>query len=382
MSRSTPTQPGPASGPSSTSLLSFPAAVGLVSNREVMSKVRSKSFIISTIIMLVIVLASIVIGGLVSRSNSDSTTPVAAVGSVATVVESLGGFEVTAVSTVAEAEALLESGEVDAAIAPVENAAEGASAFEVIAVESPPGELIQALSISPEVRLLDPSSIEGALGFLVALGFGILFLFAASTFGGTIAQSVVEEKQTRVVEILLSAVSARALLAGKVLGNSILALGQIVAIAVLAALGIMLIGQDILLSDLGPSVLWFLVFFAIGFVLLASMYAAAASLVSRMEDTGAVLAPLIYLVMIPYFLVIFFWDNELVLTIMSYVPFSAPVGMPMRVFLGETLWWEPLLSLLVLAVSTVLMVILGARIYSNSLLRMGSRVTLGEALKG
>lgn len=370
------------SSPTPTTHLSFPAAVGLVSNREVMSKIRSKSFIISTIIMLVVVLASIVIGGLVNRSNSDATTPVAAVGTAATVVESLGGFEVTAVSTVAEAEALLEAEEVDAAIAPVENAAEGASAFEVIAVDSPPGELIQALSISPEVRLLDPSSVEGALGFLVALGFGILFLFAASTFGGTIAQSVVEEKQTRVVEILLSAVSARALLAGKVLGNSILALGQIVAIAVLAALGIMLIGQDVLLSDLGPSVLWFLVFFAVGFVLLASMYAAAASLVSRMEDTGAVLAPLIYLVMIPYFLVIFFWDNELVLTIMSYVPFSAPVGMPMRVFLGETLWWEPLLSLLVLAVSTVLMVVLGARIYSNSLLRMGSRVKLGEALKG
>ena len=51
------------------------------------------------------------------------------------------------------------------------------------------------------------------------------------------------------------------------------------------------------------------------------------------------------LVMIPYFLVIFFNDNPTVLAIMSYVPFSAPVGMPMRVFLGIAEWWEPFLSL-------------------------------------
>jgi len=362
--------------------VSFPSAVGLVAGREIMSRIRSKSFIISTLILLFAVLASIVVSGIVSRTASDSLTPIAAVGGAAAVVEQLGGYEVTSVPTVEQAEELVTAGEVDAAIAPVESPDEGASTLEVIALESAPGGLLQALSITPELRLLEAAPAENAFAFLVALGFGILFLVAASTFGGTIAQSVVEEKQTRIVEILLSAVSARALLAGKVLGNSVLALGQLVAIAVLAAVGLMVIGQDVLLSDLGPSVLWFLLFFAVGFVLLAAMYAAAASLVSRMEDTGTVLAPVIYLVMIPYFLVIFFFDNELVLTIMSYVPFSAPVGMPMRIFLGTAQWWEPLLSLVVLAVCTVLVVMLGARIYQNSLLRTGGRVKLGEALKG
>ncbi|WAB82233.1 ABC transporter permease [Microcella daejeonensis] len=362
--------------------LSFPSAVGLVAGREITSRIRSKSFIISTVILLVAVLASIVVSGLVSRTAGDDTTPVAAVGGVASVFDEVEGYEVTDVGSVAEAEALVEEGEVDAAVVPVENPVEGGPTVEVIALESAPGGLLQALAITPEVRLLEPAPAESVFGYLVAFGFGLLFLFAASTFGGTIAQSVVEEKQTRIVEILLSAVPARALLAGKVLGNSVLALGQIVAIAVLAAVGLMVIGQDVLLSDLGPSVLWFLVFFAIGFVLLASMYAAAASLVSRMEDTGAVLAPLIYLVMVPYFLVIFFYENDLVLTIMSYVPFSAPVGMPMRVFLGSAQWWEPLVSLVVLAVSTALVVALGARIYQNSLLRTGGRVKLTEALKG
>jgi ABC-2 type transport system permease protein len=88
------------------------------------------------------------------------------------------------------------------------------------------------------------------------------------------------------------------------------------------------------------------------------------------------------LIMAPYFLVIFFNDNPTVLAIMSYVPFSAPVGMPMRLFLGEAQWWEPLLSLAILIATCVGAILVGARIYENSLLRMGGRVKLREALAG
>ncbi|NHF63493.1 ABC transporter permease [Microcella pacifica] len=364
----------------STAAPRFRESITLVAGREVMQKLRSKAFVISTIILMLVVLASIVIGGLVSRNQGD--TPVAAVGVVAEQLEGLPGIEVTEVPTRAEAEDLVREGEVDGAAVPLENPADGGPAMEVIGLEEAPGILIQALSIAPEVTLLDEPSVDGFLAYFVALGFGIVFFISAVTFGGTIAQSVVEEKQTRVVEILLSSISSRALLAGKVVGNSILAFGQIIAIAVLAGIGLMVIGQDILISDLGPSVVWFLGFFAIGFVLLAAMYAASASLVSRMEDVGAVLTPVTYLVMIPYFLVIFFNNNELVLGITSYVPFSAPVGMPMRIFLETAQWWEPLVSLAILVVTTVVVVALGARIYQNSLLRTGSRVKLGEALRG
>ena len=358
----------------------FRESVTLVAGREVTQKLRSKAFVISTIILMLVVLASIVIGGLVSRNQSDTT--VAAVGVVAEQLAGVPGLEVTEVPTRAEAEALVADGEVDGAAVELQNPADGGAAIEVIGLEEAPGILIQALSITPEVTLLDEPNVDGFIAYFVALGFGIVFFISAVTFGGTIAQSVVEEKQTRVVEVLLSSISSRALLAGKVVGNSILAFGQIIAIAVLAGLGLMVIGQDILISDLGPSVAWFLVFFAIGFVLLAAMYAASAALVSRMEDVGAVVTPVTYLVMIPYFLVIFFNNNELVLGIMSYVPFSAPVGMPMRIFLETAQWWEPLVSLAVLIVTTVVVVALGARIYGNSLLRTGSRVKLGEALRG
>jgi len=87
-------------------------------------------------------------------------------------------------------------------------------------------------------------------------------------------------------------------------------------------------------------------------------------------------------VMIPYFLVVFFNGDERVLAIMSYIPFSAPVSMPLRVFLGQAAWWEPLLSLAILVATTVAAVLVGERIYRYSLLRTGGRVPFTEALRG
>jgi ABC-2 type transport system permease protein len=129
-------------------------------------------------------------------------------------------------------------------------------------------------------------------------------------------------------------------------------------------------------------VLWFAVFFLFGFILLASLYSGAAAMVSRQEDIGSTTMPLMVLVMAPYILVIVFNDNPLVMTILSYIPFSAPVAMPVRLFVGEAAWWEPLLSLVILLVSCVGAILVGAKIYANSLLRMGSRVKLREALRG
>jgi ABC-2 type transport system permease protein len=179
----------------------------------------------------------------------------------------------------------------------------------------------------------------------------------------------------------MSAIPVQALLAGKVLGNSILAFGQIAVTAALSIIGLTIIGQTDLLTGLGMPIVWFVVFFAIGFVLLASLFAATASMVSRQEDISSTTTPVTMLVMLPYFAVVFFNDNPVVLTIMSYVPFSAPVGMPVRLFLGSAAWWEPLLSLAILLVTTVGTIWLGSRIYQNSLLKMGARVKWREALR-
>ena len=359
---------------------SFARSVWLVAAREIQARLRSKAFLISTGILLLISIGSVVAGGIASQNQ---TAPkVAVVGSAAQVVEQTESFTVVKADDAATAEALVRAGTVSAAVVP-STRADALLGVRIIALDSPPLGVLAALSVTPAVSLLEPTSRQsGGLVYLVSLSFGLVFFMSAITFGSTIAQSVVEEKQTRVVEILMTTIPVRALLGGKVVGNSIMAFGQIVAIGSLVAIGMAATGQIGLLGAVGPSIVWFAVFFAFGFVMLAALFAATASMVSRQEDVGSATSPVLFLVMIPYLLVIFFNDNPAVLAIMSYIPFSAPVGMPMRIFLGTALWWEPLLSLAVLLASTAVVILLGSRIYSNSLLRMGARVTLRQALRG
>ncbi len=366
MSTATPTRPA---APTTAQ------SVWLVAEREIGSKLKSKAFIISSVILFLGALALVVWGGFQAQQSSD--TPVAVTSDAAQYVEDVPGLEVTDAADRAAAEGLVASGDVDAAIVADPASPTG---FAILAESSAPTQLLLSLSEMPTVELLSPDATNEALRFFVAIGFGAVFLMAASLFGGTIAQSIVEEKQTRVVELLISAIPTRALLAGKVIGNTILAMAQILVLASISIVGLTVTGQSEVLQGLGAPIAWFAVFFLFGFILLASLFAAAAAMVSRQEDIGSTTTPLTMLIMAPYFLVIFFNDNPLVLGIMSYVPFSAPVGMPMRLFLGEAQWWEPLVALAILVATCVAAILVGAKIYENSLLRMGGRVKLRDAL--
>ncbi len=350
----------------------------MVAEREILSQVRSKSFVISTAVLLLLVLGGIVASSLLGdRFSSD--TRVAVVPATAAVVAGVDGIEAVDAADADAARSLVESEEVSAAVLP-DDAADNPLGVVVVGLDSAPQDVLGALAVTPPVELLQEPATSDGLRYLVSIAFGAVFMFAASSFGGTIAQNTVLEKQSRIVELLLSTVSPRALLAGKILGNTVLAVGQTAAIAAVAVVGLVVTGQDDTLGLIGAPVAWFVIFFLLGFVLLAAMFAASASLVSRIEDVGTVLTPVLMLVMIPYFAVIFFNDNDVVMTVMSYVPFSAAVGMPVRLFLGEAAWWEPLVSLVVLAGSALAVTLVGARIYERSVLRTGARIKLKDAL--
>lgn len=358
--------------------LSTGSGIFLVAEREIGSKLRSKTFLISTGILLLIALVGVLVGGFTSHNTEE--TKIAVTSETAQSVHGVPGLKLTEVADAAAAEELVRDGTVEAALIPAPG--DAAFGFQVVALKSAPSSLEGLLAKMPTVKILEPDTTNPLLRYLVAIGFGVVFLMAASTFGATMAQSVVEEKSTRVVELLLAAIPARVLLAGKVIGNTVLAMAQILALAAIAVVGLIVTGQNAVLEGLGAPIVWFAVFFLFGFVLLASLFAAAAALVSRQEDIGSTTMPITMLVMAPYFLVILFNDNPVVMTILSYVPFSAPVAMPVRLFVGEAQWWEPLLSLVVLLVSCVAAILVAAKIYQNSLLRMGGRVKLAEALKG
>ena len=359
--------------------LSTPAAAWLVAKREMRARLRSRAFLVSAAILIAVVLAGVIVGGILSATTS--ATKVAVVEGVpaaaATALEHAKGFDTRSVPDEPSAETLVRAGKVDAAVVPDASTPLG---FGIVAESSPPTDLLEQLSVTPPVHLLKKDAGDGLLRYLVALGFGIVFFMASMTFGQLIAQSVVEEKSTRIVEILLATIPARALLAGKVIGTSILAIAQIVVLVAVALIGLSITGQTSLVGSLGAPVIWFAVFFVFGFVLLATMFASTGALVSRQEDVASTTTPVTLLVMLPYFLIIFLNGNDTAVAVMSYVPFSAPVGMPLRLFLGQAQWWEPLLSLLILVLTTILMLLIGARIYENALLKLGARVPWKQAL--
>lgn len=359
-----------------TTALSPAQGVWLVAERELSTKLRSKAYLISTGILLLMALAGVIWAGIASATPS--ITHVAATSSASAVLDGAEGFEVTEVADRAAAEKLVADGDVEAALIDDESSATG---IVVIADKEAPQSLVMMLSQSPTVELLNPEPAGGGLRYILGIAFGLVFMMSAITFGTPIATSVVEEKQTRVIEILLSAIPARLLLAGKVIGNTILAISQILLLVVVGTIGLMVSGQTAVLQGIGGPIAWFAVFFFFGFILLAAMFAAAGSLVSRQEDVGATMTPVMYLTMIPYFLVIFFGDNPIVMTVLSYVPFSAPVAMPIRLFFDEAAWWEPLASLVIMLVACAIVVLLGAKIYENSLLKMGARVKFRDALR-
>lgn len=362
----------------STDTLSAGSGILLVAEREIGSKLRSKAFLISTGILLLIALAGVLIGGFMSKNTSD--TKIAVTSETAQAVHGIPGLALTEVSDPTAAEKLVRDGTVEAALIPTPG--DPTFGFEIVALKDAPTSLQSLFAKTPKITLLEPDTTNPLLRYLVAIGFGVVFLMAASTFGTTMAQSVVEEKSTRVVELLLAAIPARVLLAGKVLGNTVLAMAQILALAAIAVVGLIVTSQNTVLEGLGSPLVWFAVFFLFGFVLLASLFAAAGAMVSRQEDIGSTTMPITMLVMAPYFLVIFLNDNPVAMAILSYIPFSAPVAMPVRLFAGEAQWWEPLVSLVILLAACVAAILVAAKIYENSLLRMGGRVKLSEALKG
>lgn len=358
---------------------SFASAVGIVAKREIVTRFLSKSFIISTAITLAAVFLVIVLGPRLGSLFEGGATTIAAPAEQASALSELGdSYEVTEVSDEAAAREAVESEEVDAAVVADQASPNG---LKVIALDDAPTSLVQMLSVPPTVEIIDAGESNQAITYLLSVAFGVVWMMAAITFGMSIAQSVVEEKQTRIVEILLATVSSRALLTGKILGNSLAAFTQIALIAGVAFLGLVINGDELPVGDLMGPILWFVVLFIIGFVMIAALYAAAAALVSRQEDLANVQQPIMWLIMLPYFAILFFSSNPVALAVMSYIPFSAPVAVPVRVFVGEGQVWEPIASLAILVLTTGLIIWFAARVYENALLRTGEALKWKDALQ-
>lgn len=216
-------------------------------------------------------------------------------------------------------------------------------------------------------ELLEKGAVDPGLSKIVAFVFAFLFYLASVLFGMSIAQSVVEEKQNRIVEILASAMPLRQLLIGKVAGNTVLAFAQLALFVGAGLDGLAATGKGAQLGQIAGAAGWFIVFFLVGFLALASLWAVAGSPATRSEDLQSTATPLSMLIMIVLFAGIFLDGTGRVIA--SYIPITSIVAMPSRLAEGTAAWWEPFLALALMAVATYGIVIVAEKIYRRSLMR-------------
>jgi len=177
----------------------------------------------------------------------------------------------------------------------------------------------------------------------------------------------------------VSSVSVRQLLLGKVAGNTVLAMLQMVLFVGIGLVGVSVTDYRTILPSLAAASGWFLVFFLAGFVALACLWAAAGSLATRNEDLQSTTPALTTVLVTTMFVGLV--GQGTVQVVASYVPIVSTIAMPQRLFAGTASWWEPVLSLAITCSVAFGAVVLGERLYSRSLLQTQRKLSVREALR-
>jgi ABC-2 type transport system permease protein len=218
----------------------------------------------------------------------------------------------------------------------------------------------------------------------MALVVVALLYLALLLYGSLVAQGVVEEKSSRVVEFLLAAVRPRRLLAGRVLGLGLVGLVQLAAVGVVG----LIVGAAVsVLPSFGAAVAalgWGLLWYVLGFLLYAMVFAAVGALVSRQEDVQSVLMPVTAVLVVAFVLGIAVLSRDptgTTTTVLSLIPPFSPILMPGRLAMAAVPFWQAALALALTAATIVPLARASAQIYQNSLLRKDSRITLRQALR-
>ncbi len=385
---------------------------GLVAGREIRTRTSSTSFVVGTVLSLVIVAALVVVPAL--RAHHARVYRVGVVGEVSAPLREaiahtgtqLGSrVEVVTVDQ-AEARRQLRSGQLDLvvegsrslllnqALSPDRSSSSLSSLVSAVgSVVALQGGLERAgLSPDQAYRLAHPGRLPVAalvpapthpVPLATALIVTVLLFALLQQYGAWVLVGVIEEKSTRVVEVLLSTVRPTALLVGKVVGIGAVALLQ-AGLTVGVSLGLSALVGSSVLQGSGPAfVAVAMVWFLLGYAFYCWLFAAAGSLVSRQEEAQNVAFPLMLPLIVGYFLAFtaFVAGHASVLVqIMAYVPFTAPIDMPTVMALGQASWWQVALSMLITLGATVVMARLAAGIYDRAVLHTGRQLRWREVL--
>lgn len=390
----------------STAALSSRAAVSLIARREISAKLRDKGFLLSTAFIAVVILASVLLPAAFGGDGDEYAVgivgqPAGLQEAVQAQAEALGTeVDVTGYPDLASARSALEAEDIDAAI-------DGAEVLVVTALDGPlqqvldqanagliaqerltdagidPADVATAFDVPPlAVVTLDPDAERDQQRQVIAI-VGITVLYSLLILiGQYVAIGVVEEKSSRVVELLLSTVRPWQLLAGKVIGLGLLGLVQLVVIGVVGVGAALWLDVLAVPGDAVGTLLQVIGWFVLGYGFYAALFAAGAALVSRQEDLQTVLLPTIVVLVAGLLIAIQAVQNPdgPLAVVTSLVPGLSPLVMPVRMAAGEVAWWELLASIGLMLVAIVALFRLGGRIYAGALLRSGGRVRIKDAL--
>jgi ABC-2 type transport system permease protein len=211
-----------------------------------------------------------------------------------------------------------------------------------------------------------------------------LLYLALLLYGSMVAQGVVEEKSSRVVELLLATVRPWQLLSGKVLGLGLVGLIQLFAVGMVGLLLAILTQVVTLTGAAAGTLAWGLLWYLLGYLLYATVFAAVGSLVSRQEDVQSVLMPITMVLVMAFvlgFAVLTRSPTGPTATVLSLLPPLSPILMPGRIALAAVPPWQVALAIALTVATVALLARVGGVVYRNSVLHMGPRLRLRDVLR-
>jgi ABC-2 type transport system permease protein len=389
-----------------------PSVVGLVAGRELRTRLRSKAFRIGTVVMVLGLAGLMALLYVIGKPSTSKLGVVRADASLSAPLSAVAGqvgqrVTVTQVPDAATGERMVQDGKLDALVSATPGSVSVVvkeklddklrPVLDVLAQDRALDARISAIGGDPaavraataqaraQVRSLHPPHVYQSQRLVLGVVVGVLLYLGLVIYGQAVAQGVVEEKTSRVVELLLATVRPWQLMAGKVIGIGAVALIQLVTVGATGLVAGLATHRLSLPPGSAIGILaWSLLWYVLGFFCFALLFAALGALVSRQEDVPSVTTPLTMVLVIPYVLGISILPanpaSPLVSTL-SLVPLCSPTLMPMRIAVGSAAPWQNALALALTVLLLAALVGTTGRVYRNAVLRTGARVRLSEALR-
>lgn len=383
-------------------------SISLVARREFRAQTRSKASIISTIVMAILIIAGGVLGKFLLDDEDTPEVVSATVGVTSDTAPLTSYLEDTGLTVVEvsgdPAEALTDE-DINAVLAddpsiPTIYAVDGAEDLELVteltelstsnylltetfgdeATAEVKQEFIDSQALT--VEIIGASDFDPVTFIVGVLTVSLVYLTIVMGVS-MLAMGVVEEKSSRVVELLLATIRPRDLLMGKFLGIG-LAIFLMVAVyvaAMVTAGAIAGVLPDINIASYVPMLL---VWVILGYIIYASITGGLAATVSRQEDIGAITTPVIFLSMVPFYFAMFYVPNNpdtLLSQVMGYIPFFSPFVMPVRASVSDVPLSDNLIAIGICLLTIPILAAIAGKIYERSILHTGTRMKLTEVLR-